>query len=202
MPAMKILLVGASGTIGKAVMAELGPRHDIVTGGSKSGDVRLDITDPSSIAAAYKKLGRVDAVVSTAGRVKFAPLDQLDAAGFDVGLRDKLMGQVNLLLLGRDHVADGGSFTLTSGILDADPIRGGASASLVNGAVNSFCRAASLELPRGQRVNAVCPGVLVESMPAFGPFFRGYEPVPGARVALAYAKSVEGAQTGQVFRVG
>jgi|SRR5579883_2569418 len=198
---MKIFLVGASGTIGRAVKAELGSRHEIVSGGSKSGDVTIDITDGGSIRAAFKKLGKVDAVVSAAGRVKFAPLDQLDAAGFEVGLKDKLMGQVNLVLLGREHVADGGSFTLTSGVLDRDPVRFGASASLVNGAINSFCIAAALELPRGQRVNAVCPGVLVESMKDFGPYFRGYEPVPGARVALAYAKSVEGAQTGQVFRV-
>jgi NAD(P)-dependent dehydrogenase (short-subunit alcohol dehydrogenase family) len=198
---MKIFLVGASGTIGKAVTKELGARHDIVSGGSKSGDVRLDITDPASIKAAFQKLGKVDAVVSTAGRVKFAPLEQLDAAGFGVGLNDKLMGQVNLLLLGREHVCDGGSFTLTSGILDRDPVRAGSSASMVNGAVNSFCVAAAIELDRGQRVNAVCPGVLVESMKDFGAYFRGYEPVPGARVALAYAKSVEGAQTGRIYRV-
>src|SRR6185369_163551 len=116
------------------------------------------------IKAAFKKLGKVDAVVSAAGRVKFAPLEQLDAAGFNMGLQDKLMGQVNLVLLGLDFVNDGGSFTLTSGILDSDPIRSGASASMVNGAVNSFCIAAAIELPRALRVNAVCPGVLVESM--------------------------------------
>lgn len=199
---MKIFLVGASGTIGRAVAAELGSRHDVIKGGSKTGDIKLDITDPASIKAAFARLGKVDAVVSAAGRVKFAPLEQLGAAGFEIGLKDKLMGQVNLVLLGQDHVADGGSFTLTSGILDSDPIRHGASASMVNGAINSFCAAAAIELPRGQRINAVSPGVLVESMRDFGPYFRGHDPVPGARVALAYAKSVEGAQTGRVFRVG
>lgn len=193
--------MGASGTIGRAVAAELGSRHDIVKGGSKSGDIRLDITDPASIGAAFRKLGKVDAVVCAAGRVQFAPLDQLGAAGFELGLKDKLMGQVNLVLLGRDHVADGGSFTLTSGLLDRDPIRCGCSASMVNGAINSFCVAAAVELPRGLRINAVCPGVLAESMKDFGPYFRGYQPVPGARVALGYAKSVEGAQSGQVFRI-
>ena len=197
---MKIFLVGASGTIGKAVIAELGSRHEIISGGSKTGDVRLDITDPKSIEAAYRKLGKVDSVVSTAGRVKFAPLDNLDAAGFDIGLKDKLMGQVNLVLLGRDYVAEGGSFTLTSGILCDDPVRAGVSASLVNGAINSFCTAAAVELTKSQRINAVCPGVLVESMNDFGPYFRGHDPVPGARVALAYAKSVEGALTGKIFR--
>ncbi|NNN05032.1 MAG: short chain dehydrogenase [Elusimicrobia bacterium] len=198
---MKIFLVGASGTIGQAVVKELGARHDLVTGGSKTGDVQIDITDAASIKTALKKLGKVDAIVSAAGRVKFAPLDQLDAAGFNIGLQDKLMGQVNLVLIGRDFVNDGGSFTLTSGILDTNPIRNGASASMVNGAVNSFCIAAAVELPHAQRINAVCPGVLVESMKDFGPFFRGHEPVPGSRVALAYAKSVEGAQTGRIFRV-
>ena len=198
---MRIFLVGASGTIGKAVAAELGARHEIISGGRKSGDIRLDITNPESIKAAFKKLGKVEAVVSASGSVKFAPLEQLDAAGFDVGLKDKLMGQVNLTLLGADYVKDGGSFTLTSGILDQDPIRNGCSASLVNGAINSFCIAAAIELKRGLRINAVCPGVLVESMKDFGPYFRGYDPVPGARVALAYAKSIEGSQTGQIFRV-
>ncbi len=198
---MKIFLVGASGTIGRAVAAELGSRHEIVSGGSKTGDIRVDITSVESIRAAFAKLGKVDAVVSAAGRVKFAPLEQLDASGFEIGLKDKLMGQVNLVLLGREHVSDGGSFTLTSGILDRDPIRFGSSASMVNGAINSFCVAAAVELSRGRRINAVCPGVLAESMKDFGPYFRGYEPVAGARVALAYAKSVEGAQTGQVFRV-
>ena len=117
------------------------------------------------------------------------------------GSKDKLMGQVNLVLVGREFIADGGSFTLTSGVLTHDPIRFGSSASMVNGAIEAFVRAAAIELPRGLRINAVSPGVLLESMPGYGPFFRGHEPVPAARVALAYAKSVEGARTGQVFEV-
>jgi NAD(P)-dependent dehydrogenase (short-subunit alcohol dehydrogenase family) len=140
-------------------------------------------------------------VVSALGKVKFAPLEALDEAGYALGLKDKLMGQVNLVLVGRDFVADGGSFTLTSGVLSHDPIRAGSSASMVNGALDAFVRAAAIELPRGLRINAVSPGVLVESMGAYGPFFRGHEPVPAARVALAYSKSVEGALSGRVFEV-
>jgi NAD(P)-dependent dehydrogenase (short-subunit alcohol dehydrogenase family) len=111
------------------------------------------------------------------------------------------MGQVNLVLIGREFIADGGSFTLTTGVLDSDPIRMGTSASMVNGAVNAFVVAAAIEMPRGLRINAVSPGVITEAMPDYAPFFRGFEPVPAARAALAYAKSVEGAQTGQVYRV-
>jgi NAD(P)-dependent dehydrogenase (short-subunit alcohol dehydrogenase family) len=198
---MRIILVGASGTIGQAVQRELGDRHEIVTAGSRSGDLRLDITDAASIRAALTQAGPFDALVSTAGKVKFAPLADMTEAEYAIGLRDKLMGQVNLVLIGRELIRDGGSFTLTSGVLSHDPVRFGSSASMVNGAIDSFVRAAAIELPRGLRINAVSPGVLVESMTAFGPFFRGHEPVPGARVALAYAKSVEGARTGQVFSV-
>ena len=198
---MRIVLVGASGTIGRAVAAELGARHEIVAVGSKSGDVRMDITDAASIRAGFERIGRCDAVVCASGKVKFAPLEQMDEAGYQVGLKDKLMGQVNLVLIGRDFVNDGGSFTLTTGVLTHDPIRAGSSASTVNGAIEAFVRAAAIELPRGLRINAVSPGVLVESMPSYAPFFRGHEPVQAARAALAYSKSVEGARTGQVFTV-
>ena len=198
---MRVVIVGASGTIGQAVAKELAPRHEIVAVGSKSGDVRLDVTDAGSIRAGLVQIGPFDALVSAAGKVKFAPLDAMTEADYAIGLKDKLMGQVNLVLVGREFIADGGSFTLTSGVLAHDPIRFGSSASMVNGAVEAFVRAAAIELPRGLRINAVSPGVLLESMPGYGPFFRGHEPVPAARVGLAYAKSVEGARTGQVFEV-
>ncbi len=92
-----------------------------------------------------------------------------------VGIRDKLMGQVNLVLIGRDYANDSGSFTLTGGLLSHDPIRFGACISLVNGALDSFVRAAAIELPRGLRINAVSPGLLEESAAALGDYFRGHE---------------------------
>jgi NAD(P)-dependent dehydrogenase (short-subunit alcohol dehydrogenase family) len=198
---MRVLVVGASGTIGKAVAAELRERHEVVAAGRESGDVRVDITDAASIRAAFEAAGPLDAVVSAAGHVKFAPFAEMTDADYQIGLADKLMGQVNIVLIGREFVADGGSFTLTTGVLDSDPIRMGSSASMVNGAVNAFVVAAAIEMPRGLRINVVSPGVITEAMPDYAPFFRGFEPVPAARAALAYAKSVEGAQTGQIYRV-
>jgi NAD(P)-dependent dehydrogenase (short-subunit alcohol dehydrogenase family) len=198
---MKVLIVGASGTIGRSVAAELGRRHEIVAAGRSSGAVQIDITDPDSIRAAFRKVGRVDAVVCTAGHVKFAPLEEMQAADYEIGLKDKLMGQVNLVLIGRETIADGGSFTLTTGVLDSDPIRGGSSASMVNGAVNTFVMAAAIEMPRGLRINAVSPGLITESAEALAPYFPGFETVPAARAALAYSRSVEGSQTGRVYRV-
>ncbi|MDH4560721.1 short chain dehydrogenase [Pseudomonas sp. BN411] len=198
---MKIILVGASGTIGKAIEQELKERHEIIRVGFSSGDLQADITDPASIRALFEKTGPFDALISAAGKVHFGALAEMGEAEFAVGLKDKLMGQVNLVLIGREFANDGASFTLTSGVLSHDPIRFGASASMVNGAIDSFVRSAALELPRGMRINSVSPTVVEEALPAYGPYFRGYKAVPAADAALAYAKSAEGAQTGQVYRV-
>ena len=198
---MRVLVVGASGTIGRAIVAELGQRHEVIAAGRSSGELQTDITDSTAIRTMFEKAGSVDALVSATGKVKFAPFEDMGAEDYEIGLKDKLMGQINLILIGRDYISDGGSFTLTTGVLDSDPVRQGTSASMVNGAINASVTAAAIEMPRGQRINVVSPGVIQEAMEVSAPFFRGFEPVPAARAALAYAKSVEGAQTGRVYRV-
>ena len=198
---MKILVVGANGTIGKAVVEELKGRHEIISAGRTHGDCRVDIGDLASIRALFKKVGNVDAVVSAAGDVHFGPLLDMTPEQMQIGLSHKLMGQVHLALEAAKHLNSGGSVTLVAGTLSKDPIRFGASASLVNSAIEGFIRAAAVEFPPGMRINAVSPTILQESMAAFGPYFPGTEGVPAKRVALAYSKSVEGAQTGQVYLV-
>jgi NAD(P)-dependent dehydrogenase (short-subunit alcohol dehydrogenase family) len=198
---MKILIIGANGTIGRAVAEELKQRHDIVTAGRSHGDHNVDLTNLESIRALFAATGNVDAVVSAAGNVHFGPLLDMTPEQLQVGLSDKLMGQVHLALEAVKYLNPGGSITLTAGTLSKDPIRFGASASLVNSALEGFVRAAALELPGGMRINAVSPTVLQESMGSYGPYFRGSEGVPAKRVALAFSKSVEGAQTGQVYFV-
>lgn len=203
---MRILIVGAGGTLGRAVSKELESRHEIIRAGRTSGAVMIDMTDPASIAAGFENAGELDALVCCAGRVKFAPLSEIRPAGiaesaFSLGLSDKLMGQVNLALIARDRLRDAGSVTLITGILSEHPIVAGSSASMVNGALEAFVRAAAIEFPRGLRINAVSPNLLQESIAEYGPFFRGFEPVPAARAALAFSRSVEGRQTGQIYRV-
>lgn len=194
-------MIGAGGTIGSAVDKELSQRHEIIRIGRTSGDFQVDISDSASIRKLFEQTGKFDALVCAAGNVTFAPLNEMTEESFALGLKDKLMGQVNLLLIGRDFANDGASFTFTTGVLSHDPIRSGASAALVNGALDSFVRAAAIELPRGLRVNSISPNVLVEAMGKYAPYFRGFKPVPAADVALAYAKSVEGLQTGQTFHI-
>ncbi|HFJ9791926.1 TPA: short chain dehydrogenase, partial [Pseudomonas aeruginosa] len=129
---MKIILIGASGTLGKGIDKELGERHEIVRVGHSSGDFQVDISDADSIRALFEKTGRFDALVAAVGKVHFGALEEMGEAQYQLGLRDKLMGQVNLVLLGREYANDGGSFTLTSGVLAEQPIRFGSSASMVN----------------------------------------------------------------------
>ena len=199
---MKILLIGANGTLGSAIDRELSARHEIVRIGRKSGDFQVDISNSASIRALFEQTGHFDALICAAGNVKFAALSDMGEEDFALGLQDKLMGQVNLLLIGREFANDGASFTFTSGVINREPIRTGSSAAMVNAAVDGFVKAAAIELPRGLRVNSVSPTVLIEAMDKYAPYFRGFKPVAAAEAALAYAKSVEGLQTGQTYQVG
>lgn len=198
---MKIIIVGGTGTIGQAVVKELSARHEVISVGSKSGAFQVDITNVKSIENLFKCVGTFDALISTTGKVHFGALTEMNPEHYAIGLQSKLMGQINLVLIGMQYINDGGSFTLTSGILNHDPIKYGSSASMVNGAIDGFVKSAALELPRSQRINAVSPTVLVESLKDYGPYFHGFDAAPASKVALAYSKSVEGAQTGQIYTV-
>lgn len=197
---MKIIIVGATGTIGKYVTAALQKDHDIITAGSKSGDLQVDITLPESIEKFYEQAGNFDALVSVTGAGHFGPLSAMKDADFRVGVNSKLMGQVNLVLIGQHYVNTKGSFTLTSGILSEDPVVYGAGLSAVNGALNGFVVGAAIELENDVRINAVSPGVVADS-PGFFPYFPGHIPVPMDKVTQAYIKAVLGAGTGQVIKV-
>lgn len=199
---MKIIVVGGTGTIGQAVVNELSARHSMVVVGHRNGDLQADITNSQSIEKMYQQAKPFDAVIATTGDVHFAKLTEMTVEQYQIGLQSKLMGQVNLVLLGLSYINDGGSFTLTSGILNRDPILYGVSAAMVNGAIDGFIKSAAIEMPRNIRINGVSPTVITEAMDKYADYFRGFESVSAARVALAYSKSVEGLQTGQIYQVG
>jgi NAD(P)-dependent dehydrogenase (short-subunit alcohol dehydrogenase family) len=197
---MKIIVIGATGTIGKHVVKALENGNEIVKVGSKSGDYQVNIADEKSIKDLFDRVGKFDALVSTAGDAHFGPLKDMTDTEFRVGLNSKLLGQINLVLIGQHYVNPKGSFTLTSGSLSEDPIVLGAAVSTVNGAVDAFVRAAAIEMENSVRLNAVAPDVVEES-PEYFPYFPGHIPVTMHRVAQAYVKSVLGAQTGQTYKV-
>lgn len=198
---MKILLIGASGTLGSAVKERLEKKADVITAGRHSGDVTVDITSVYSIKKMYAEVGKVDAIVSATGSATFSPLTELTPEKNAVTISSKLGGQINLVLLGINSLNDNGSFTLTTGIMMEDPIVQGASAAMANGAVTAFAKSAAIEMPRGLRINTVSPNVLEESWDRLEPFFQGFNPVPAERVARAFEKSVFGAQTGESYKV-
>lgn len=204
----RILLVGATGLVGRAVHAVLAPRYQVVTAGPEACDRFLDLDDCASIVAAVADPGDEGwaAVACAAGLGRFAPLHTIHPAPmaqsvYGQALCNKLLGQVNLALAARDHLRDGGSVTLVTGIATRHTIPGASGFTMANAAIEGFARAAAIELPRGIRINVVSPGVLAESPPPVFELFAGFEPVPAARVAQAYLRSIEGGQTGQVFTV-
>ncbi|SEM41960.1 NAD(P)-dependent dehydrogenase, short-chain alcohol dehydrogenase family [Stigmatella aurantiaca] len=194
---MRILVIGATGIIGKAVVQALQGRHEVLEASRKHGTYPADITSKESLLGLFRKVGPVDAIISAAGSAAFKPLTQLGDADFQLSLNDKLMGQVNVVRLGLEHVRDGGSITLTSGVLAQEPMPGTSAIALVNSALEGFTRAAALEMPRGVRINTVSPPWVNETLEALG--MKGVPGIPAAQVARAYVESVEGPRSGQVL---
>lgn len=197
---MKVVIVGGNGTIGKYVQEFLAG-HELVIVGRNSGEHQVDMTDPASVKKLFEKIGKFDALVAVAGEVAFAPLKELTSDHWETGIRSKFLGQVNLVSIGKDYINEGGSFTLTSGILSDSFIAAGVSATAINRAVEGFAQAAAAEIGRGIRINVVSPGMLEASAEHYGAFFPGHIPVPNCRVAQSYKRSVLGIETGKIFKV-
>ena len=192
---MKIIVIGATGTIGTKVVEALKASHHEVVAAARSSGIKVNLDVQASIHAIFDQIREVDAVVCCAGQAAFKPFAQLTHADYELGLRSKLMGQVSLARAAIDHLRDGGSITLTTGTVAMHPIPGSASLSMVNAGLEGFVRAAALEMPRHLRINAVSP-----------PWVRdvklGMDPSPGlaaADVAQAYVAAVEGSHQGKVF---
>ncbi len=192
---MKIIVVGASGTIGQAVLNQLGSNHEVIAA-SRNGTVQVDLSKPETIAAMYKAVGQVDAVISVAGTAKFGPLSSLTDEDYNFGLGNKLMGQVNLVRYGLEHLNDGGSITLTSGILAKQPNANSVMLTTLNVAVEGFVRAASLDLPRDIRLNVVSPPLIRETAQKMG---WGNGGAPANEVSKLYIGAVEGNINGEVI---
>jgi NAD(P)-dependent dehydrogenase (short-subunit alcohol dehydrogenase family) len=193
---VKVIVIGATGTIGKAVAEALAPRHEVVRV-SRQGSPRAELEDAASLERLFEAVKDVDAVVCCAGTAAFKPLAQLADADFAASLRSKLMGQVNLARIAMRHLRDGGSITLTSGVLAREPMPGGAAISLVNAAVEGFVTGASIELPRGLRINVVSPPWISETLAALKMDPKGG--IPAATAARAYVAAVEGKDQGRTL---
>ncbi|MEE4262299.1 MAG: short chain dehydrogenase [Desulfobacteraceae bacterium] len=198
---MKILIIGGAGTIGKKVSNHFSMKHEVLIAGRNSGDVVVDIVDSQSIEAMFESIGNVDAVVNIAGDAKWAALDSMTEEDFYIGIKSKLMGQVNLVRIGQQYVNAGGSFTLSTGILADHPVALTSSPALVNGGIHSFVKAASLEMQNGVRINVVSSGLVEDAVEKYEAYFPGHNPIPMKKVINGYVKSVEGKGTGEIIRM-
>jgi NAD(P)-dependent dehydrogenase (short-subunit alcohol dehydrogenase family) len=198
---MRVLIVGANGTLGGHIVEELKHDFEIIQASRRNSDVQVDISSPESIKNMFKYVGKIDALVNAAGSTHFGPVSEMTPELNELSLRNKLAGQINLVLLGLEYINNNGSITLTTGVLMDDPVRSGASAAMANGAIKAFVKAAALDMPRGIRINNVSPTILAESKEKYGALFSGFETVPGKRAAVAYRKSIQGAQTGQTYEI-
>lgn len=195
---MKIVLIGASGSIGRPLADRLAQRHEVVRVARTRGDAQVDIASKASLRRLFESLAPYDAVACAAGEARFKPLEELTDEDFAIGLASKLMGQVNLVRTGLAHMNDGGSFTLVSGVAAGEPMPGSAAISLVNAGLEGFVRAAALELPHGIRINIVSPPWISETLAAMGR--DGAPGLPAAEVAEAYIESIEGRRNGEVLQ--
>ena len=198
---MKLLIIGGAGTIGKKVVEHFQHKYQTITAGRKSGDVVVDITKVDSITTMFQTIGFVDAIICLAGEAKWANFNDLTEDDFYIGLKNKLMGQVNLVKIGKNYLNKNGSFTLSSGILADDPVMQTTSAAMVNGAIHSFVQAVALELENGQRINAVSCGVVEDSYEKYKDYFPGHNAIPMNRVINGYVRSVEGKDNGKIIRI-
>ena len=197
---MKIIIVGASGTMGKHLTSAFEKEHEVIKAASESGDIQVDITSTKSIESMYKQAGAFVALISTAGPTYVGPWKKMTDKEFRKGIEGKLMGQINLVLIGQHYINPKGSFSLITGALTHDPQLNFANASAANGAVEGFVRAAAIELENGIRINAVSPTV-IENSPQYFPFFPGDIPVTMQQLEYGFRKAVFGANTGQIIKL-
>ena len=198
---MKVLIIGGNGTIGSKVAEYFQSKYEVLIGSRTQGDVKIDISDTASIQAALEKTNNLDAIVCIAGEAKWDSFEKLTEDDYYVGIKSKLMGQINLVRIGYKYLNTNGSITLSTGVLADDPVEKTASAAMVNGAIHSFVKAVDIEIGQRIRVNAISLGVVEDAYEKYESYFAGHNPVPMKKVVNAYRKSIEGKIRGEVVRV-
>ena len=198
---MRILIVGGNGTIGRKVTTHLSKENDLIIAGRKSGDITVDISDSTSIKAMFEKIGQLDAIICIAGEAKWAAFNDLTEEDYYIGLKSKLMGQVNLVRIGMKCLNKKGSITLSTGILADDPVVKTTSAAMVNGGIHSFVQAVALEVENGIRVNVVSLGMVEDAYEKYKDYFPGHNPISMNKAINAYERSVSGKDNGKIIRI-
>ena len=193
---MKVVIVGASGKIGRGVDRAVSANHEVVRVGLADGDVQCDYTDPESVRSMFATVGGYDALVSAVGEdSRFLPFEELVDDDYRYGFERKFLSQIRLVSMGQSTIRDSGSFTLTSGFLSHYSIQRGFATGPFNATLETFVEQTARLWPRGIRVNVVSPGPVV---PAGR---EGWGQVTAAQCGQVYVQAIEGTMSGEVLRV-
>ncbi|WP_196885921.1 short chain dehydrogenase [Aureivirga sp. CE67] len=198
---MKILIIGGTGTIGRKVSAHFIATDEVIVVGRTTPNISVEITNTDSIREMFERVGKVDAIISIVGEAKWKPFEDLSEEDFYVGIKSKLMGQVNIVRIGKEYLNENGSFTLTTGVLADDPVYMTTAAAMVNGGIHSFVLAAALEMKNGQRINVVSPDYVEDAYEKYKDFFPGHNCIPMRKVVNGYVRSVKGKGNGEIIRI-
>ncbi|MFT4246354.1 MAG: short chain dehydrogenase [Micrococcaceae bacterium] len=200
-----ILVIGASGALGSAIVKALNSRgHEVIEASHSKAEYSVDTTNSDSITTLFeeaaKKYEQLDAVVVAAGSAPFGDLQNSSYDDMYAAINGKGLSQLDVVRIGQKYVKETGSFTLITGILTDVPLQNSSFAAAANGMVKAFVNTAAANI--SQRINVVSPNVLTESMSKYADTFTGFIPVDAAEAAQYYVRSVEGIETGKCFNVG
>lgn len=185
---MNIVVIGATGTIGSEIAQLSKKQGNTVIAASRNGEFQVNIDDPKSIEQFFEKIPQVDAIICAAGNASFGGLQELSDEQINLGLKSKLMGQVNLVRKGLKKLNPGGIIILTGGIFAHKPWPQTTNIAMVNAALEGFARAAALEMQDGKRVAVIHPPFVKETAKAMGMDAEPY--LPAAKVAETYLETL------------
>jgi len=198
---MKLLIIGGTGTVGASIVDYFSKEHEVIVASRSSKKFPVDISNSESIRSLMENVGTCDAIICAAGEAKWGPFKSLSEEDYFIGIRSKLMGQVNLVRIAQDYLFQNGSITLTTGILADDPVVQTTSAAMVNGGIHSFVKAAALEIQNGIRLNVVSSGVVENAYEVYQSYFPGHTPISMQKMIRAYVRSVLGKGHGKIIRI-
>lgn len=190
----RVLILGSTGLVGKAISENLEGKTEVIGSSFSHPQNPVDISDPLALKALFAKIGKVDAIICTAGMADFVAWNKADDAKWEFSIKNKMMGQINTMRFGAEYVNDGGAIILSTGVLAQYPMPGSGILSTVNAAVEAAVKASALEL-KDIRVNAVSPGWVAETMAAMG---MDPEPgLPAKDIAQYYVNLIEKSTSGE-----
>lgn len=190
---MRILIIGASGTIGSAVAGELDDSGYVVLGASRrNARFSVDIGDGTSMRSLLERLRAVDALICTVGSGVYVPEADARMRGFDRALEPTVSGQMTLVRESLTHVRE--CIVLTAGMVAQDAEDAMVATPMSDGSLERFVRAAALEFA-SPRVNVVAPPLVHETARRLG----AANGVPAGRVAKMYRRVLESDAHGEVF---